>query len=40
VDRISAEKGLFEAGASMMKPDTGQRVMDAAGRLMKRLKAG
>jgi len=40
VDRASAEKRLFEAGASMMKPETGQRILDAAARLMKQLKAG
>ena len=40
VDRESAEKRLFEAGASMMKPETGQKIMDAAARLMKQLKAG
>jgi hypothetical protein len=40
VDKTSAEKRLFEAGASMMKPETGQVIMDAAGRLMTRLKGG
>jgi len=40
VDRESAEKRLFEAGASMMKPETGQKIMDAAAGLMKKLKAG
>jgi neutral ceramidase len=38
VDRHSAEKRLFEAGASMMKPETGARIMEAAARLMKQLK--
>jgi neutral ceramidase len=40
VDRLSAEKGVFEAGASMLKPETGRKIMDAAARLMERLKAG
>jgi len=38
VDRQSAEKQLFEYGASMMKPETGARIMDSAERLMKKLK--
>jgi neutral ceramidase len=37
VDRASAEKRLFEAGASMMKPETGQKIVDAASRLMAQL---
>lgn len=37
VDKASAEKRLFEAGASMMKPETGSKIMDAADRLMARL---
>jgi neutral ceramidase len=40
VDRASAEKRLFEAGASMMKPETGQKILDAAARLLQQLKAG
>ncbi|OHD72613.1 MAG: hypothetical protein A2177_02410 [Spirochaetes bacterium RBG_13_68_11] len=39
VDRASAEKRLFEAGASMMKPETGARITDAASRLMAQLSA-
>ncbi|HTZ51567.1 MAG TPA: neutral/alkaline non-lysosomal ceramidase N-terminal domain-containing protein [Spirochaetia bacterium] len=38
VDQASADKGLFEYGASMMKPETGGRIVDAAARLMRRLK--
>ena len=37
VDRESAEKGLFEAGASMLAPETGERVGAAAERLCREL---
>jgi neutral ceramidase len=40
VDQASADKRLFEAGASMMKPETGQRILETAARLMKQLKLG
>jgi neutral ceramidase len=37
VDRESAEKRLFEAGASMLSPETGERIVEAGGRLCREL---
>lgn len=39
VDEASAEKRLFEYGASMMKPETGERILAAAARLTVELQA-
>jgi neutral ceramidase len=40
VDREAAEKRLFEFGASMMMPETGQRILRAAAQLTVALRTG
>jgi hypothetical protein len=37
VDREAADKHLFEYGASMMTPETGGKILEAAARLTREL---